>query len=159
MEEFVPMSNENTGSRASSLLYALPVFGLPSGNTTGYGGKGNSCRDHMNGCGDNSNCRVLDSLGIAGAFQLQQAAADEQFSMKRVAQHQAEKFRHPLVRDPPKRQGRRESSSNDIEALKVKIIAHPQYPDLLQAYTDCQKVRTLLPTETFFLSSPNPTTT
>jgi hypothetical protein len=32
------------------------------------------------------------------------------------------------------------SSSNEAEAIKAKIIAHPQYSSLLQAYMDCQKV-------------------
>ncbi|KAM7516945.1 hypothetical protein LguiA_006528 [Lonicera macranthoides] len=31
-------------------------------------------------------------------------------------------------------------SSNEDEAMKAKIIAHPQYSNLLQAYMDCQKV-------------------
>lgn len=28
----------------------------------------------------------------------------------------------------------------DVEAMKAKIIAHPHYSTLLQAYLDCQKV-------------------
>ncbi|XP_058725064.1 homeotic protein knotted-1-like [Vicia villosa] len=32
------------------------------------------------------------------------------------------------------------SSSNEAEAIKAKIIAHPQYSSLLQAYMDCQKI-------------------
>lgn len=31
-------------------------------------------------------------------------------------------------------------SSSEEEAMKAKIIAHPQYTNLLQAYMDCQKV-------------------
>ncbi|KAI4316567.1 hypothetical protein L6164_024539 [Bauhinia variegata] len=31
-------------------------------------------------------------------------------------------------------------SSNEFEAIKAKIIAHPQYSNLLEAYMDCQKV-------------------
>ncbi|GAU26942.1 hypothetical protein TSUD_06150 [Trifolium subterraneum] len=37
-------------------------------------------------------------------------------------------------------QGSPSSSSNEAEAIKAKIIAHPQYSSLLQAYMDCQKV-------------------
>jgi len=29
---------------------------------------------------------------------------------------------------------------SDVEAMKAKIIAHPHYSTLLQAYLDCQKV-------------------
>lgn len=32
------------------------------------------------------------------------------------------------------------SSSSEAEAIKAKIIAHPQYSSLLEAYMDCQKV-------------------
>lgn len=32
------------------------------------------------------------------------------------------------------------SSSGEAEAIKAKIIAHPQYSSLLQAYMDCQKI-------------------
>lgn len=31
-------------------------------------------------------------------------------------------------------------SSSEVEAIKAKIIAHPQYSTLLEAYMDCQKV-------------------
>lgn len=39
-------------------------------------------------------------------------------------------------------QRRRESASNlgEVDAIKAKIIAHPQYSNLLEAYMDCQKV-------------------
>lgn len=32
------------------------------------------------------------------------------------------------------------SSSNEVEVIKAKIVAHPQYSNLLEAYMDCQKV-------------------
>lgn len=32
------------------------------------------------------------------------------------------------------------NNNNDVEAMKAKIIAHPHYSTLLQAYLDCQKV-------------------
>nr|ASM41509.1 KNAT [Ariocarpus retusus] len=32
------------------------------------------------------------------------------------------------------------SGSHEVEAIKAKIIAHPQYSNLLEAYLDCQKV-------------------
>lgn len=38
------------------------------------------------------------------------------------------------------RQGN-ELSFGEDEAIKAKIIAHPQYSSLLQAYIDCQKVK------------------
>ncbi|KAG1368514.1 homeobox protein rough sheath 1 [Cocos nucifera] len=33
-----------------------------------------------------------------------------------------------------------ETSRGDVETIKAKIISHPQYPSLLGAYMDCQKV-------------------
>lgn len=32
------------------------------------------------------------------------------------------------------------NTSGDVDAIKAKITAHPQYPNLLDAYMDCQKV-------------------
>uniref|UniRef100_A0A1J3J7A4 Homeobox protein knotted-1-like 1 n=1 Tax=Noccaea caerulescens TaxID=107243 RepID=A0A1J3J7A4_NOCCA len=32
------------------------------------------------------------------------------------------------------------NNNNDVEAMKAKIIAHPHYSTLLQAYLDCQKI-------------------
>lgn len=31
-------------------------------------------------------------------------------------------------------------NSNEVEAIKAKIISHPQYSNLIDAYMDCQKV-------------------
>lgn len=36
--------------------------------------------------------------------------------------------------------GRQETSPREEEALKAKIMSHPQYSTLLGAYLDCQKV-------------------
>ncbi|KAK4744021.1 hypothetical protein SAY87_010333 [Trapa incisa] len=32
------------------------------------------------------------------------------------------------------------SASNEVEAIKAKIMAHPQYSNLLEAFMDCQKI-------------------
>lgn len=50
---------------------------------------------------------------------------------------------------PGEHQGRQEGvgeldSSRESDAIKAKIIAHPQYSSLLEAYMDCQKVQCLL---------------
>ena len=41
-------------------------------------------------------------------------------------------------------------NSSEVEAIKAKIIAHPQYSNLLEAYMDCQKV--------FYIKSMNSST-
>ncbi|KAH7848822.1 hypothetical protein Vadar_008571 [Vaccinium darrowii] len=57
-----------------------------------------------------------------------------------ASHHVIQKFQYPSVIRTP---GDHQSSSNnhiDDEAIKAKIIAHPHYSNLLEAYMDCQKV-------------------
>ncbi|KAJ1423474.1 hypothetical protein SESBI_12412 [Sesbania bispinosa] len=49
-------------------------------------------------------------------------------------------FHYPLMRGNLVQEGGSQQSSNEVEAIKAKIIAHPQYSNLLQVYMDCQKV-------------------
>lgn len=58
-----------------------------------------------------------------------------------TSQH-APKFDHyPLLRaHQALNQQQGNESSSEVEAIKAKIIAHPQYSNLLEAYMDCQKV-------------------
>ncbi|KAJ1442750.1 hypothetical protein SESBI_00629 [Sesbania bispinosa] len=54
-------------------------------------------------------------------------------------------FHYPLMRGnlvmhPPQQGGGGSPSSSEAEAIKAKIIAHPQYSSLLEAYMDCQKI-------------------
>ncbi|KAJ7958316.1 Homeobox protein knotted-1-like 1 [Quillaja saponaria] len=53
----------------------------------------------------------------------------------------AQFFHYPLLRamHPQQQHGGTENSI-DVESIKAKIIAHPQYSNLLEAYMDCQKV-------------------
>lgn len=52
-------------------------------------------------------------------------------------QQQIPEFHYnPLVQQQQQGNG----SSNEVDAIKAKIIAHPQYCNLLEAYMDCQKV-------------------
>nr|AKB11679.1 KNAT1 [Populus tomentosa] len=54
----------------------------------------------------------------------------------------AQKFHYPLLRgyQTINQQQQGSESSSEVEAIKAKIIAHPQYSNLLEAYMDCQKV-------------------
>lgn len=49
------------------------------------------------------------------------------------------------VEEHRRRHDRRQENqdSGEAESIKAKIIAHPQYSSLLDAYMDCQKVRSL----------------
>ncbi|KAE9588491.1 hypothetical protein Lal_00002889 [Lupinus albus] len=55
-------------------------------------------------------------------------------------------FHYPLMRGNlhnnmmQQHQEGNQISSNEVEVIKAKIIAHPQYSNLLEAYMDCQKV-------------------
>ncbi|KAK4750508.1 hypothetical protein SAY87_003990 [Trapa incisa] len=44
------------------------------------------------------------------------------------------------LRCPLQGMGNESSSSNQVESIKAKIVAHPRYSDLLEAYMDCQKI-------------------
>lgn len=62
--------------------------------------------------------------------------------------HQLHKFHHPLLRgggggQPPPLTTCRPDQHGllDVEAIKAKILAHPQYSSLLEAYMECQKVK------------------
>uniref|UniRef100_A0A1D1XKJ7 Homeobox protein knotted-1-like 2 n=1 Tax=Anthurium amnicola TaxID=1678845 RepID=A0A1D1XKJ7_9ARAE len=50
---------------------------------------------------------------------------------------QPPEFYHPIGR---RGGGDGSPSTSDMDAIKAKIIAHPQYSSLLEAYMDCQKV-------------------
>ncbi|RWR73982.1 homeobox protein knotted-1-like protein 2 [Cinnamomum micranthum f. kanehirae] len=52
------------------------------------------------------------------------------------SQQQLAEFHYPLVQQQQQGNG----SSNEVDAIKAKIINHPQYCNLLEAYMDCQKV-------------------
>ncbi|KAL3505026.1 hypothetical protein ACH5RR_034867 [Cinchona calisaya] len=47
---------------------------------------------------------------------------------------------HQTVHDHQQQQQQESGNSSELEAIKAKIIAHPQYSNLLEAYMDCQKV-------------------
>nr|DAD48255.1 TPA_asm: hypothetical protein HUJ06_018192 [Nelumbo nucifera] len=59
---------------------------------------------------------------------------------------QIQEFRYPLVRGGQQtvqhhqQEQRGNGSSSEVDVIKAKIIAHPQYSDLLEAYMECQKV-------------------
>lgn len=62
-----------------------------------------------------------------------------------TSQH-VQKFHYPLMRvheqqhHQQQQQQGNESSGGEVEDIKAKIMAHPQYSNLLEAYMDCQKV-------------------
>lgn len=93
----------------------------------------------------------LQSAGPNHCFQPNQVAPPHP-SVKTEAstsQLHAPIFHYPLMRGnlhntmhhhPNQQGGSPTSSTSEVEAIKAKIIAHPQYSNLLEAYMDCQKV-------------------
>ena len=51
---------------------------------------------------------------------------------------------HSTTMHPQQHQQGGSQSSTEVEAIKAKIIAHPQYSNLLEAYMDCQKVHPII---------------
>lgn len=93
-------------------------------------------------------------------FHLQSGGSDHCFQSDQVSPHPSVKseastsqlhapiFHYPLMRGnlhntmhhPQQQGGSPTSSTGEVEAIKAKIIAHPQYSNVLEAYMDCQKV-------------------
>ncbi|KAE8657037.1 Homeobox protein knotted-1-like 1 [Hibiscus syriacus] len=75
------------------------------------------------------------------SFQLQsgecyQSEGDQIVKTEASNSQHGQKFHYPLLRG----QQEGNESSSEAEVIKAKIIAHPQYNNLLEAYMDCQKV-------------------
>ncbi|CAJ1973505.1 unnamed protein product [Sphenostylis stenocarpa] len=84
-------------------------------------------------------------------FHLQSVGSDQCFqpdqvphSTVKIESNNSPIFQYPLMRPNlhhtthPQQGG--SQSSNQLEDIKAKIIAHPHYSNLLQVYMDCQKV-------------------
>ncbi|XP_019174076.1 PREDICTED: homeotic protein knotted-1-like [Ipomoea nil] len=124
----------------SGFMYGGSVLGPPSYGRTGGGGESNH---------------------IATGFHLQPGGGGECYGQSEGQPHTTVKseggsashhhhhhhqmFQYPLmIRDHLHRQqesaGDDNSLTSEADAMKAKIIAHPQYSNLLEAYMDCQKV-------------------
>ncbi|GMH16486.1 hypothetical protein Nepgr_018327 [Nepenthes gracilis] len=65
---------------------------------------------------------------------------DHHHHQRRRQEKQQQQLQKQGAQEDEGKEGRGTSSKEDDEAMKAKIIAHPQYSNLLQAYMDCQKV-------------------
>lgn len=52
--------------------------------------------------------------------------------------HMAHQFHYPFVRGPPVQA---QVLPSDVDTMKAKIVTHPQYCNLLDAFISCQKVK------------------
>lgn len=127
MEDYNQQMSENSNSRcnflyggsvvapASNSVYGRSSFHLQSGN-----------------CYDQSDAQQHQTVKTESG----------------AAQDHASRFQYtrpyptPVLEDHRRRHDRRQDNqdSGEAESIKAKIIAHPQYSSLLDAYMDCQKV-------------------
>ncbi|XP_022935800.1 homeobox protein knotted-1-like 2 [Cucurbita moschata] len=137
MEEYNNHVNENSNPRGNFLY--------PSGVVGGNSSSGNF--------GRSSNPTAQMGLN---SFHLQQGTdcfqTDHSHPIVKTeassSHHQLHKFHHPLLRGggggqpppPPTTCRPDQHGLLDVEAIKAKILAHPQYSSLLEAYMECQKV-------------------
>ncbi|XP_019437867.1 PREDICTED: homeobox protein knotted-1-like 2 [Lupinus angustifolius] len=140
MEEYTNNNNhirENTGQvPRENFLYTTAVGDSSGGN-----------HHHHNQFPINT--FHLQSGGSGHSFQPDQVRYDSNVKTESnnntSQQLQTPIFHYPLLRgsilQPHQTQHGGSHSSNEVEEdIKAKIIAHPQYSNLLQVYMDCQKV-------------------
>ncbi|KAI8012834.1 Homeotic protein knotted-1 [Camellia lanceoleosa] len=140
MEDYSQLS-DNTAPRAS-FLYGGPVL-APSASVYGRTNSGsNVSNHHQTQMGMNS-----FHLQSGGCYQSESQSHPIVKTESGTSQH-VQKFHYPSIirghqtvhhqQDHNNQQGN--ENSNDVDSIKAKIVAHPQYSNLLEAYMDCQKV-------------------
>ncbi|WRX31314.1 ELK domain - like 6, partial [Theobroma cacao] len=132
MDEYNQL-NENSTPRGN-FLYASPVL-APNSSPYGRASSGSNV--------SNQQAQMpLTSFHLQSSECYQSEAQPIVKTEASTSQH-GQKFHYPLLRGHQAihhQQEGNESSSTEVEAIKAKIIAHPQYSNLLEAYMDCQKV-------------------
>ncbi|XP_039069885.1 homeobox protein knotted-1-like 2 [Hibiscus syriacus] len=131
MEEYTQL-NENNIPRGS-FLYATPIL---APNSSPYGRAGS---------GSNVSNQQTEMPLISFQLQSSECYQSEGHPIVKTeatnSQH-GKKFHYPLLSGHQAVHQQQEGSDtfNEMEAIKAKIIAHPQYSNLLEAYINCQKV-------------------
>lgn len=135
MEDYNNRMNENSTPRGS-FLYATQVLGQNSSAAYGRG----------NGTSGSNASSQQTQMPFSGGFHLQSGncfPSDGHPIVKTEASTSqlGQKFHYPLMRGHDNQSSQEGiESSTENEAIKAKIIAHPQYSNLLEAYMNCQKV-------------------
>ncbi|KAK8642632.1 hypothetical protein V6N13_011969 [Hibiscus sabdariffa] len=130
MEEY-NLLNENSNPRGN-FLYATPVL-APNSSPYGRASSGANV--------SNQQAEMpLISFQLQSSECYQSEAHPIVKSEASNSQH-AQKFHYSLLRgyQAVHHQQDGNESSSEVEAMKAKIVAHPQYNNLLEAYMDCQK--------------------
>ncbi|XP_050363545.1 homeobox protein knotted-1-like 2 [Argentina anserina] len=145
MEEYInnnEMDHESQGTPRGNFLYASP-------NLRGNYGRA-SASDHNQQI---STFHLQSSGGECFPSTQRTVKTEAAGSTSQHAhQHHHHKFHHPQFPSPSlvlsrghndqltAQQQQNIENDNEVEAIKAKIIAHPHYSNLLQAYMDCQRV-------------------
>lgn len=138
MEDYNQLS-ENTASRGN-FLYGSPVL---ASSSTVYG---------RTVCGSDNQQNQLSitnfHLQSSDCYQ-SEGQTQPIVKIEMGSSQQAQRFHYPSMirghqgvnhQQDQQQQRQENDSSSEAEAIKAKIIAHPQYSNLLEAYMDCQKV-------------------
>ncbi|XP_048227379.1 homeobox protein knotted-1-like 2 [Ricinus communis] len=134
MEDYNQM-NENTNPRGN-FLYTSSVLGPNSSSPYGRTSSGST------NVSNQQTQMPLSPFHLQSSECFQSEVHPIVKTEASTSQH-ALKFHYPLLRGHQPlnhQQHANESSTNEVESIKAKIIAHPQYSNLLEAYMDCQKV-------------------
>lgn len=130
MENYNQMSESRGHRHGNHFLYA-------STNSCGFGTTAGRIQNDSN---INNNGGSSSQMDVGGSFhgQCLQSSSDHASIVKteynKTALNLAHKLRFSF------QGGNVASSSDEDESIKAKIIAHPQYSSILEAYMDCQKV-------------------
>lgn len=130
-----------SGGIRSNLLYAS---GVGVGVGVGYG-RSNSSTGSGSGAASLSHHHHHNLLSSSNINNTNTTFHLHNFhpTVKTEGNHHPQIFQYPLMSRPNLHhtmQLQAPPDSSDLEAIKAKIIAHPHYSNLLQAYMDCHKV-------------------
>lgn len=155
MEEYGNQLGENSGARGSFLYGGGPVLAPPHSSVYARTSSGSNSQQHQNQL-------PLNSFHLQSSECYEQSEGQNHPTVKTEAgssHHQhGQKFHYPsiirgnhhhhhhqTVQDHHHHQQQQDENENknsgEVDAIKAKIVAHPQYSDLLEAYMDCQKVK------------------
>lgn len=141
MEEYNQLG-ENSGPRGSFLYGGGPVL-APSSSVYARTSSGSN------------NQLPINSFHLQSSTECYEQSDGQQHPIVKTeagsSQH-GHKFHYPsIIRSHQTVQDHRHNhnhqqieeseNSSDVEAIKAKIVAHPQYSNVLEAYMDCQKVK------------------
>ncbi|KAI8550144.1 hypothetical protein RHMOL_Rhmol06G0081900 [Rhododendron molle] len=132
------MSDNDTAQRGtSSFLYGGPVLAPNHHHQMHINSAGNSFHHHFNHQSGYPHDQSQQELAHpivkteAGSSTTTAAATNSHLHQLLI-----QKFHYQTAGDHQSPNG----NSIDVDAIKAKIIAHPHYSSLLEAYMDCQKV-------------------